>query len=85
MYVFVLVFFEYIYNLEDFIYKISCHCKYLVGSYCFKESRTCEYKLTVNNYSKNELFKIIEKYGFRLIKSAKHKESTSDIFIFEKY
>ena len=77
--------FEYIYNLEDFIYKISCHCKYLVGSYCFKESRTCEYKLTVNNYSKNELFKIIEKYGFRLIKSAEHKESTSGIFIFEKY
>lgn len=77
--------FEYIYNLEDFIYKISYHCKYLVGSYCFKENRAREYKLTVNNYSKNELFKIIEKYGFRLIKSAEHKESKSGIFIFKKY
>ena len=30
------------------------------------------------------IIKIIEKYGFRLIKSAEHKESTSGIFIFEK-
>ena len=76
--------FEYIYDLDDFIKKISQHCTYLLGSYCLREYRKNVFPLTVNNYSKEELFNIIEKYGFKLINTKTNSIASSELFLFSK-
>ena len=58
--------FEYIYDLETFIKKITKYSNYIVCSYHFKNFKTCHPKIWVNDFAPESFVKIFQKYGFVL-------------------
>ncbi len=75
---------EYIYDIDQFIENISKNCDYFLGSYIFKEDMPERNPIWVNNFSKEELYKIIEKYGFELVKDCVCEDKHNSIYLFKK-
>lgn len=75
---------EYMYNIDQFIENISKNCDYFLGSYIFKEDMPERNPIWVNNFSKEELYKIIEKYGFELVKDCVCEDKYNSIYLFKK-